>query len=55
MTIAEIQIRQEVRYNLNCFKPGGGYIAANIHNITAEVPPENIVAMFEAISDFRNY
>lgn len=49
------QVRAEVKYNLNCFKPGGGYIAANIHNITAEVPPENIVAMFDAIKEFRHY
>ncbi|GAG59787.1 unnamed protein product, partial [marine sediment metagenome] len=49
------QIREEVRENLECFKPGGGYIAANIHNITAEVPPQNIVAMFDALNEFRNY
>jgi len=49
------KIRDEVRYNLECFKPGGGYIAANIHNITAEVPPQNIVAMFDAINEFRSY
>jgi uroporphyrinogen decarboxylase len=49
------KIREEVRRNLNCFKPGGGYIASNIHNITAEVPPQNIVAMFDAANEFRNY
>ncbi len=49
------QIRNEVRENLKCFKPGGGYIAANIHNITAEVPPQNIVTMFDALNEFRNY
>ncbi len=49
------QIKKEVRYNLKCFKPNGGYIAANIHNITAEVPPQNIVAMFDAINEFRDY
>jgi uroporphyrinogen decarboxylase len=49
------QIREEVKYNMNCLKPNGGFVAANIHNITAEVPPENIVAMFDAISEFRNY
>lgn len=49
------QIREEVRRNFECFKPGGGYIAANVHNITAEVPPENIVAMFDAANRFRNY
>ena len=36
-------------------KPGGGYVAANVHNITAEVPPENIVAMFDAAYEFGAY
>ncbi|MHA1436951.1 MAG: uroporphyrinogen decarboxylase family protein [Promethearchaeota archaeon] len=49
------EIKNEVRYNIECFKQGGGYIAASIHNITAEVPPQNIVAMFDALNDFRNY
>ncbi len=49
------EIREEVRYNMACLMPDGGYIASNIHNITAEVPPENIMAMFEAAKDFRNY
>ena len=49
------QIREEVKYNMNCLKPNGGFVAANIHNITAEVPPENIVAMFDAVREFRNY
>ena len=49
------QIREEVRRNFDCLKPGGGFIASNIHNITAEVPPQNIVAMFDAANEFRNY
>jgi uroporphyrinogen decarboxylase len=49
------QIKAEVKRNFECFKPGGGYIAANIHNITAEVPPKNIVAMFDAANEFRSY
>jgi len=49
------QIKLEVRKNLECLKPGGGYIAANIHNITAEVDAENIVAMFDALNEFREY
>ena len=49
------QIKEEVRYNFECLKPGGGYIASNIHNITAEVPPANIVAMFDAANEFRSY
>lgn len=49
------QIREEVRRNFECLKPNGGYIAANIHNITAEVTAINIVAMFDAAIEFRNY
>jgi uroporphyrinogen decarboxylase len=32
---------------------GPGYIPASVHNIQAEVPPENILAMFEAIREAR--
>ena len=49
------QIKTEVRSNLECFKPGGGFVASSVHNITAEVPPENIVAMFDAAIEFRSY
>ena len=49
------QIRNEVKRNLECLKPGGGFVASNIHNITAEVPPQNIVAMFDAIEEYRKY
>ena len=49
------QIREEVKRNFECFKPGGGFIASNIHNITAEVPPQNIVTMFDVANEFRNY
>ena len=37
------QVRSEVQENLTYFKPNGGYVASNVHNITAEVPPENIL------------
>ncbi|MFX1438435.1 MAG: uroporphyrinogen decarboxylase family protein [Promethearchaeota archaeon] len=49
------QIKAEVKRNIECFKPGGGYIAANIHNITAEVSPQNIVAMFDSAIENRAY
>ena len=49
------QIKEEVKYNMMCLKPGGGFIASNVHNITAEVPPENIVAMFDAANEYRTY
>ena len=42
------RVYEEVRKNLAIWKPGGGYVFNNVHNIQAGVPPENIVAMFDA-------
>jgi len=41
-------IREHVRRNVAIWKPGGGYVFNNVHNIQAAVPPENIVALFDA-------
>jgi uroporphyrinogen decarboxylase len=49
------QVRDEVRRRVDDFAPNGGFIAAAVHNIQANVPPENIVAMVEAIREFGNY
>jgi uroporphyrinogen decarboxylase len=49
------QIKQEVRKVLDIFKPGGGYVFNNIHNIQSGVPPENIVAMYEAAYEYGFY
>ncbi len=45
------EVRAEVRRRLADLAPGGGYVLAAAHNIQADVPPENVVAMFdEALS-----
>jgi len=49
------EIREHVRKNLEVFKPGGGYVFSNSHNIQAQVPSENIVAMFDAAYEFGFY
>jgi len=41
-------VRNEVRRRVGDLAEGGGYVLASVHNIQAEVPPENIVAMVEA-------
>ncbi len=46
------QVREHVRRNLAIFKPGGGYVFNGIHNIQADVPPENIVALFDAAYEY---
>jgi len=41
-------VREHVRRNLEIWKPHGGYVFNNVHNIQAGVPPENIVALYDA-------
>jgi uroporphyrinogen decarboxylase len=49
------QVRESVRRNLAAFKPGGGYVFNNVHNIQADVPPDNVLAMFDAAFEFGGY
>jgi uroporphyrinogen decarboxylase len=49
------QVRENVRSNLEAFKPGGGYVFNNVHNIQADVPPGNMLAMFDAAYEFGCY
>lgn len=49
------QVKEEVRSNIEVFKLGGGYVFNNVHNIQADVPPENIVALFDAAYEFGGY
>jgi uroporphyrinogen decarboxylase len=48
-------IRDHVRRNVEAFKPGGGYVFNNVHNIQAGVPAENILAMYDAAFEFGFY
>ncbi len=43
------QVKQVTRDMISTMRPGGGYIAAPTHAIPGDVPPENIVAMVEAM------
>jgi uroporphyrinogen decarboxylase len=49
------EVREHVRRNLAAWKPGGGYVFNNVHNIQAGVPPENVVAMYDAAYEFGFY
>jgi uroporphyrinogen decarboxylase len=48
-------VENEVKKRISDLAPRGGYIFAPIHNIQAEVPPQNIVAMFEAANIYGKY
>jgi uroporphyrinogen decarboxylase len=47
------QVKDQVRLNIETLSPGGGFIFNPIHNILPDVPPQNIIAMFEAIDEYR--
>jgi uroporphyrinogen decarboxylase len=50
-TPAEIQ--SHVCQQVEIWRPGGGYVFQQVHNILADVPPQNIVAMFDALNACR--
>ena len=41
------EVAQHVREQIKIFAPGGGFVFNPIHNIQADIAPENIVAMFD--------
>ncbi len=49
------EVREDVKRNVEALAPGGGYLFNTVHNIQSEVPPENIVAMWEALQEFGRY
>ncbi len=48
-----MQVRDEVKRQIDILSPGGGFVFSTVHNIQPDVPPENIVAMMEAFLDYR--
>jgi len=45
---APAMIREAVKRNVATFNRHGGYVFTPVHNIQADVPPENILAAFDA-------
>jgi uroporphyrinogen decarboxylase len=46
------EVREHVRELLSVWSPGGGYVFQQVHNIMADIPPENIVAMLDTVREF---
>jgi uroporphyrinogen decarboxylase len=46
------EVRNHVLENLRIMAPGGGFVFQQVHNILAGVPPDNVLAMFEAAMGF---
>ncbi len=49
------QVKDEVKRRIDDLAPGGGFIFSQVHNIQHDVPPENIMAMWEAVQEYGKY
>jgi len=49
------EIVNEVRRVMDAMKPGGGYIFSAAHNIQEDVPPENVLTMYQAAYKLGEY
>ena len=49
------EVRREVRERLGIFAPGGGFVFNPIHNVQAQTPVENVLAMFETVRAAGSY
>jgi uroporphyrinogen decarboxylase len=47
------EVRRQVLERLEIFGRGGGYVFNTIHNILPDVPPQNVVALFDAVAEFN--
>ncbi len=49
------EVDAEVKGRIADLAPGGGFVFCQVHNIQANTPPENIVAMYEAAARYGRY
>ncbi|MBM3706131.1 MAG: hypothetical protein FJW66_06365 [Actinobacteria bacterium] len=47
------EVREEVKRRIEDLSPGGGFIFAAVHNIQADVQPENFIAMWKTLNEYR--
>jgi len=47
------QVRREVKERIAIFNRGGGFVFNTVHNVQANTPPENLVALYEAVREAR--
>jgi uroporphyrinogen decarboxylase len=49
------QVREDTRRRIEDLAPGGGFVFATVHNIQGNVPPGNIMAMWETLQEYGAY
>lgn len=49
------EVREEVRRVIQSLGPGGGCMIGAVHTVMNDVPPENVLAMVDAVEEFGHY
>lgn len=49
------QVKDQVRHNIDILAPGGGYVFNAVHNVQADVPAANFMAMWETLQEYGVY
>ncbi len=49
------EVKEDVKRSIDALAAGGGYVFNTVHNIQADVPPQNILAMWEALQEYGSY
>jgi len=49
------EVRQEVKRVIQLLGESGGYMVSSVHTIMTDVPPENVLAMVDAVKEFGKY
>jgi uroporphyrinogen decarboxylase len=49
------EVAAEARRYMRALGPGGGYILAPAHNVQSDVPPENLIALRDAVEAYGYY
>jgi uroporphyrinogen decarboxylase len=49
------EVRDEVRRVMQILGPGGGCMIGPVHTVMNDVPPENVLAMVDAVEEFGHY
>ena len=49
------EVADGVKRLIDIMAPGGGFILATVHNIRPEVPPENLIALFDTALEYGRY
>ncbi|MEA3311550.1 MAG: uroporphyrinogen decarboxylase family protein, partial [candidate division WOR-3 bacterium] len=49
------EIKEEVKERIDLLAPGGGFVFGTVHNIQDDVPPENVMAMWDTLQEAGQY